>query len=132
MPRSMAYGLGVAGGVITFITGLMIIGAGSLLGSYLHLISYHVKTALWFAGFWGVVIGLFMAYSAYMIRTTSAHKSWSIVLIFVGILGYLTLQGFFVGPGAAIIGGIIGLSPQKKKPKKKIRKSRRSRKRSRR
>ncbi len=119
MSRSLAYGLGLAGGVITLLTGLLIMGAGSLLGSYLHLISAYTKTALWFAGFWGIIVGLFIIYCSYMLRTSDKPRSWSSAMIFIGVLGYITLQGLFIGPGAAIIAGIIGIGSHKAAAKKR-------------
>ena len=97
-----------APGLLNLISGIMILVAGILAGTFA---SYAIGLG-WFSLFgaiivgWGIIVGLLLIVSG---MKYEKNKNWAIVGLVFSILGLVTFQGFIIGPILGIIGSALAL-----------------------
>ena len=106
---SAAYGLTIAGGIITLVMSIISAVVGSLVSALIPLGGLFVGGLLIAVAIWGIIVGIVLIISAIMMKDSKKARTGSILGLIFSILGLVTGQGFFIGPILGLVGSIIAI-----------------------
>src|SRR3972149_5039596 len=98
MSKSAAFGLLLAGGIITLLVSV-VIGLIGAVFSFIPFVGALIGAVVGVYTVWGVIVGLIMIWGANKINKGGADAhTWSIITLVLSILGLITGLGVLVGP----------------------------------
>ncbi|MFH1630695.1 MAG: hypothetical protein ABIA21_00525 [Candidatus Aenigmatarchaeota archaeon] len=113
--NNTAYGLMLAGGLITLIAGIAVIILGILFLAMAPVIATSagalVSGIIIGFGVWGIICSIVILLASSAIKSGDKHKThtWGIIGLVFSILSLMTLQGVMIGPILVLVSSILVL-----------------------